>query len=36
LESKHKETLKDMEKTKLHLQAFLSKFSRYFGPGEAL
>ena len=34
LELKLKETLKDMEKTKLHLQAFRQKFSRYFGQGK--
>jgi hypothetical protein len=36
LELKSKETLKEMEKTKLHLQAFRQKFSRYFGPGKCL
>ena len=30
---KLKETLKDLEKTKLHLQAFRTKYSRYFGSG---
>ena len=30
---KLKETLKDYDKTKQHLQAFRTKYSSFFGPG---